>query len=1447
MSDVQGVKFNLEVNNVLRDFSQGLYANRIPLDDLKALEIFKLWNSLVLSSANNQTRFSAIEMGGAQPQVDSIFLGKDFTETFRQVRNAAPNSPIRPLWRGANGVVLQAQPVEVLGFMLEQMAEDTKGEGLENLRVKAFDSQAVLKELESSIAKVAELRNRKYKVSVEVAIPYSNGEKIDPLHPEFNPYIDEFFVERIVSAAKLAQKYNLSPDAFRISLKDMVGELTSENATRLVGKIVDRLQAENLNYTLGLHLHDTGLAADAYVAAIKVCNEKNWPIAIDTVEGKDTGFASTILVHEKLKAVGIESGLTEEQIAVLNQMANLTNSLSEDYKLARVGVGLGGDKLRQFRIPGGGYASFVAAVKQRNIAGLLGVSDDGAVLIAGNALIQVGRLMGYPFAVTPGFQNKQIAALNLLSNMIEAGFINKEMTKDAIIKNVISSLSDEQVEKLFLRNLGKVVEEFLRGEMPANDKVHPVVRAKLGIREGLLTDGLKSDLPAAQKIVRELKDEGYLQNKSENAAGCWALIVGAGNFRERVTKPWLHEPYANEHKSAQEYQRAKAKYQQGLNPNADKVDKVRIALSSGVINQDFAEVIADSLFSEERASIRASVLAYMNDNANHISALVTGIKHRTNGQHYDDILSAVVSDLGVIQNARYKESIANGYQPLYSASQRAEMALSYLAEELVKLTDKELATSDKNAIKDALIKIHRDQEKAQSEVKSGMNGKIISVKVNVGDQVKEGDALFILEAMKMQIEVKARRAGKIESIALKAGDDVREGAVILSYEKSHLASETKSVKDIPVAVNEEVAGKISARKEKVAQELTLAKGKLEEAERALSTLEGTQSLQKSGLAYNRRSLSKGQVGFTLRADRAIHVIGNRAGCAAKIKGDLEQFGADVRLMHTDSDKTTPVVQSCAESKRIKINSYTDHEEIIAELKKISEANAGRQIFFHPGWGFLSEKDEFVRKMEEQIPNVIFAGPPSEPMKVAGGKLSFRDTLNSTEEGRKYNPKYFGNDKSITAADLKRYIDSNFNSSDTVDKIYRTHFAKLQEMGGDVVIKAVDGGGGKGIKFFKTDLKKTDEENYMDYVKAVHENMAYSERQFGNGQVLTESRIRGNTRHLEVQFAASAAGAITLGFRDCTAQNDGQKFVELNVIKGDFSSELLANIQRSSLAIANSLKEKGYRGVGTLEMLVVPEKEEVCILEVNTRMQVEHMVTESDIAAKTGKEISIPVFISELTKPGQNLTPEQILANVFGFTVEDMAKFNKFGEERIMHVRINAKNPDFVAGKTVPTGFADHMWPASWSEEIAKATGVNIIHGGKGGNYDSQVGAICGTREQVVKALKMLGERVALSEAFDRSYNATNISFVLSAATDGVVFDKKGSIRQGFSTSTIDKLLEGIADGKVTLGFGDFEESTYPGRSPVKSEALSRETNELANQRLMSMVVLSSSSSMRGLS
>ncbi|MBL0318612.1 MAG: hypothetical protein IPP74_04895 [Alphaproteobacteria bacterium] len=1515
-------KFSVEVINVFRDCSQGLYGNRIPLNDPNALEMFARLNSLSqLKSPSGMVAFGTIETGGAQPQVDLVFRNTDALEVMRQVRQAATDCTQRPLFRGANGFNLGPKSLEEIQFILTQLAENTAGSHLKSdnpelLRIKAFDSQGVIGEVESTVHMVSQLRNHGFPISIEVAIPYGNGAECDPLQKDFNPYPDEFYIEKVVAAAKLAEQYNIPEHAFRISLKDMAGELDSTSSARLFSKIISRFKEEGLTTKLGLHLHDTGLAADAYAAAIHVCHEQDWPIAIDTVErrGTETGFASTLDVCNVLKETyNIYLGLTEEQQIKLAEIGEITDQLMDAYRVRRVQVNLSGEDLRFFKIPGGGLASFESAVQAAGISDQLGLSHDEAVKLAGHALIAVGRLMGNPFAVTPGFQNKQIAALNLLKNMIQQGFLQKGKDSNTLNNKVISLLTDEEVSTYFLKGLTDVVKEFLKGQMPS--PVHHVVRAALPLREGLLTDGLVSSLPPTRQVVTRLQEDGFIKptplqalsilqkaitpgNEQEKLAellAClnkcnvthekpdgikdpqWttravealsslhgqqildceafqidqlvdelkettinsgifcAIILGHGEYTHRVMRPWFHEPDPSLYANRSEYNRALSKFQKGLSSEPDSVEFVRQQWVSSQKDLEKTKENTALLLAKEGLDIQYSVLDYAHNHqedvyhmAGSLLELCLAEGRHPNAAALKGPFIQAIHTLYEQQKGWVNDSLSlHGTQFLFPQGQRIDNALaffrSYLVAIITRMNPAIAPSLLQHEISSIIDEVKKEIESATSCSK--MPGQIIMVHVEPGQSVSAGDLLYTIEAMKMQLEARADKNQVVSNVLVKKGDNVSIGKPLIQFQQN-------DIQDMKLIEHADHAQQRSPLPEKIDAffkgEFARLDDHIQQVNNRIAQI-GQQPESSSETPASKPALTKqAQQGYhtaqlTLRQraghdnNNAIHVIGNRSGCAVKLLGDFKQYGYDVRVLYTPGDITTPIIQHAEDGTTIKVSSYTNQDEILGVLKQLAKANPMKTIVFHPGWGFLSEKDDFVKRMEDEVADddIVFAGPASRPMKQAGGKASFRDLV--AQVAPDFNPKYIKNDN-VTTQELSDYIESGFCDTHRLHEPYTRYFREVLEMGGDVMVKAIAGGGGRGIYNFKYDGSLLPDDNYHSYVKTVYQTIRDGEHLFDDGQVLTERCLRGNSHHIEVQFAATNAQAITLGIRNCTAQIDKQKFAEMNVITGDYSAELISKINKAAQDIAEKLAADGYNGLGTLEMLVLPESEEVMILEVNTRIQVEHGVTEKVLELITGKRISLPILNTHLTAFRQGQTPQSLLMDLFGLTETDISRLNELTHQRVTHFRINSKHVSLPEGTATPSWFGTGMWYNGVSEDIAQRTGITIIEGGLGkGDCDSQIGALLGEEAQVLNAAKQLLTAFRLAQTFERVTDTTNLEATLKLYR--LLFNSDGTVNKAFGTCSVDEFLKATREGKIDTIRDTNRFPLWPGQQLILGEKL----------------------------
>ena len=222
-----------------------------------------------------------------------------------------------------------------------------------------------------------------------------------------------------------------------------------------------------------------------------------------------------------------------------------------------------------------------------------------------------------------------------------------------------------------------------------------------------------------------------------------------------------------------------------------------------------------------------------------------------------------------------------------------------------------------------------------------------------------------------------------------------------------------------------------------------------------------------------------------------------------------------------------------------------------------------------GWGFVAEDPAFA-ELCERI-GVTFIGPSAEAMRRLGDKIGSK--LIAEEVGVPVAPWSGG-------------------ALDTLDDA----IAKANEIGYPVMLKATAGGGGRGIRKIASDEEMTD---------AYGRTRDEAERAFGSGVVFLESLVTG-ARHVEVQVIADGQGtAWALGVRDCSVQRRNQKVIEESsspVLSAEQTAELRASAERLALAV-------GYAGAGTVEFLYHPGGQYFAFLEVNTRLQVEHPITE----------------------------------------------------------------------------------------------------------------------------------------------------------------------------------------------------------------------------------------------
>ncbi len=296
------------------------------------------------------------------------------------------------------------------------------------------------------------------------------------------------------------------------------------------------------------------------------------------------------------------------------------------------------------------------------------------------------------------------------------------------------------------------------------------------------------------------------------------------------------------------------------------------------------------------------------------------------------------------------------------------------------------------------------------------------------------------------------------------------------------------------------------------------------------------------------------------------LIANRGEIAARIIRTCKKIGIETVAIYSEADEFAPYVKIADEGYLIgppRVNeSYMNMEKII-QIAKEADVCA-----IHPGYGFLSENSDFARKCKEA--NIIFIGPSAKIIEKMGDKITARKLMK--QAGVPVIPGTEGAVKTIAEA------------KDSVKHI-----------GYPVMLKASAGGGGVGLQTV------TNEE---ELEKTFENNSKRAESLFGDGSMFIEKQLE-NARHIEVQVLADEHGnAVHLFERECSIQRRNQKVIE------EAPATILSEKTRALMGEVSvkAVKELGYSNAGTIEFLVDSE-EQFYFLEMNTRIQVEHPITE----------------------------------------------------------------------------------------------------------------------------------------------------------------------------------------------------------------------------------------------
>ncbi len=405
------------------------------------------------------------------------------------------------------------------------------------------------------------------------------------------------------------------------------------------------------------------------------------------------------------------------------------------------------------------------------------------------------------------------------------------------------------------------------------------------------------------------------------------------------------------------------------------------------------------------------------------------------------------------------------------------------------------------------------------------------------------------------------------------------------------------------------------------------------------------------------------------------LVANRGEIALRIQRACRELGVKAVMVYSEADRDAKYVKLAEEAVCIgpasSALSYLNMPAIISAAE-VTDAEA-----IHPGYGFLSENADFAERVEKS--GFQFIGPSPESIRTMGDKVSAKQTM--IKAGVPCVP---GSEGELPEDALQ------------IRRIARA-------VGYPVIIKAAGGGGGRGMRVVHTEAA---------LVNAVQMTRAEAGAAFGNSAVYLEKFLQ-NPRHVEIQIMADKfRNAVYLGERDCSMQRRHQKVIEEAPAPG-IARKLIERIGERCVA---ACKKIGYRGAGTFEFLY--ENGEFYFIEMNTRVQVEHPVTE----LVTGIDI---VKTQIMVAAGEKLPFTQRQIVVRGHAIE---------------CRINAEDPY----KFVPSPGRVTMWhpPGGPGVRVDSHIYTNYL---VPPNYDSMIGKIIvhsDTREQALARMRSaLGETV----------------------------------------------------------------------------------------------------------
>ncbi|MDH1676157.1 ATP-grasp domain-containing protein, partial [Comamonas aquatica] len=430
------------------------------------------------------------------------------------------------------------------------------------------------------------------------------------------------------------------------------------------------------------------------------------------------------------------------------------------------------------------------------------------------------------------------------------------------------------------------------------------------------------------------------------------------------------------------------------------------------------------------------------------------------------------------------------------------------------------------------------------------------------------------------------------------------------------------------------------------------------------------------------------------------LIANRGEIACRVAATARRLGIQTVAVYSDADAQAKHVAACDEAVHIGGSAPKDSYLRWERILQAAQATGAQAI--HPGYGFLSENEDFAQAC--QAAGLVFIGPPASAIRAMGLKAESKQLMEKA--GVPLVPGYHGADQD--PALLQREAD---------------------RIGYPVLIKASAGGGGKGMRLV---------ERREDFAAALASCQREAINSFGNDAVLVEKYVL-RPRHIEIQvFGDTQGNCVYLFERDCSVQRRHQKVLEEAPAPG-MTEALRAKMGAAAVAAAQAV---GYVGAGTVEFIVeqpggydAPDAMQFYFMEMNTRLQVEHPVTE----AITGEDL---VEWQLRVAAGQPLPKRQDELKIIGHAIE---------------ARICAENPDNGFLPAIGT-LQVYRKPACSSFAISD---VRVDDGVREGDaispfYDSMIAKLIVRGDTRAQALARLDAALAQTQIVGL---ATNVQFL----------------------------------------------------------------------------------------